>query len=458
MKFRKSLLINQLIVLAGLVSAHKSVLIPNLRLIVDSFQITYGFAGLLIGAYMFASSIGSLGWALYADYTGLPRKALMGIGLGGGIFFTFLSYSFSHPILFAIFYILAGMALSVVWPLSTTIIMDLAEQERRTVALMYFSVFSGFGYVAGFGIGLLLGSVLGDWKYPLFVIMILLLIIGSISLILLVEPPKGFSEDVLHPVLMKVYKYPFTLRPEDIQIITGNQSNYYITLQGIFGIIASGTIEVWLLQYLIREAGANEVIGAVLMGLGAIGSIFGIGIAKLTDSLYMKHRRARPLMATLASTVSAFLMIYFLLLPLQINMQTDDVVVGFSEMINLAMSNRIVLMAILLFFTTMLISTPIGSIKASIISEVNLPEHRATVISGISIIETFTKSIGIMVVGFLIDFLGNIRIPLILAISMWIVSAFFWTKVSYYVIKDSWKVKLILKERSKQIENGGGGG
>ncbi len=447
MNIRKQLLFIQLVILAGLQSAHRSVLIPILRPMITSFNITYGFGGLLIGIYMFLSGLAALGWAVYSDYTGLSRRILIAVGILGGILFTALSVTATIPLLFATFYILAGMSISVIYPLATTIILDLVQKEGRAGMMMVFSLLSGFGYAFGFGLGIITVALFNDWRLPILILVILMTIISLPFAILLREPPKGFSEEELHDVLRRTYRYPFTLRPEDLKIITGNRSNVFIVLQGVFGIIGSGAIEVWMLQYLIAEAEVNEVVASLIMGLGALGSVGGLIIAKIADILSRKTPRARPLIAAICSSITAFAYLFFLTIPLRLNFETNSFVEAAYTLVVMMSKNPLLLTAILVFFLAMVVNSSVGSIKVAVLSEVNLPEHRATVISGTSIIELLSKSISIAVLGLLIDLLHSFRVPLMIAVSMWFISAVYWGKTSNTIDTDVWKLTILLKKR-----------
>jgi len=347
---------------------------------------------------------------------------------------------------------MAGMSISVINVLALTIIIDFYQSEERTEKLMVFKIMGGVGYALGFALGIFLGARYNNWKYPIFILSILILCIGLPLSLSIIEPPKGLSEKELTNVLSRVGHYPFTLRPSDIKIITGNKSNIYITLQGMFGIIAAGSLEVWIVQYLVKETGANEVTASIFLGISVIGALGGILISHIADDLYKKSRKAKPLLAGVCSVLVAIFFIVFLLLPLKIEVQTTSFVGALKVIGEQIVESYIMALAFILFFIGMIFSSSIGSIRNSVISDVNLPEHRATVISGINIAELFSKSIGVALVGILIDVMGSIRYPLILAIATWFISGYFWFMVARYVEHDIWKVTILLEERVSFLE------
>jgi len=442
----------QLSILSILQFAHINVLIPNIRIVIMDLGVSYSFMGVFMGIYIFLSGVAALAWSLYSDLKGVKRKALMAGGITASGILSFLSVHVSNPYIFAFLYVMAGMSISVINVLALTIIIDFYQSEERTEKLMVFKIMGGVGYALGFALGIFLGARYNNWKYPIFILSILILCIGLPLSLSIIEPPKGLSEKELTNVLSRVGYYPFTLRPSDIKIITGNKSNIYITLQGMFGIIAAGSLEVWIVQYLVKETGANEVTASIFLGISVIGALGGILISHIADDLYKKSRKAKPLLAGVCSVLVAIFFIVFLLLPLKIEVQTTSFVGALKVIGEQIVESYIMALAFILFFIGMIFSSSIGSIRNSVISDVNLPEHRATVISGINIAELFSKSIGVALVGILIDVMGSIRYPLILAIATWFISGYFWFMVARYVEHDIWKVTILLEERVSFLE------
>ncbi len=432
--------------------SHFYVLIPNIRPIATSMGTSYSYVGLFMGLYIFLTGIGSLVWSIVSDFVGIKRKLLMLVGIVICGFTTILSTWIENPYLFAAAYILAGMAISVVTILSMTILIDFVGSERRSVNLMLFKILAGFGYVLGFALGLFLGAKYMNWRFPILILGAIDLIVGIPLAVVVPEPPKGFSEEELSSVLSKIHVYPFSFRPSDIRYIVGNSSNRYIALQGIFGIIAAGSIEVWMLQYLVVEAGANELIASVFMGLSVLGAFGGIPVANLADKTYRDSPGMRPRIAGVCSFLAGLFIMIFLTVPLRLESSENSFGAALISVLSMVKSSGVVALALMLFFLAIVFNSPIGSIRNSVISDVNLPEHRATVISGINIVELFSKSIGIAIIGFLIDILNDIRIPLMLAVSCWFISAFFWFVLSHSVPQDKQIISSILTKRKELLE------
>ncbi len=448
------ILFSQLVLLAMLQSAHMYVIIPNVRLMVQEFGVGYTYAGILLGAYMFLSGIAALVWSIYSDVRGMQRKLLIFGGFVVGGILTVLCSKVANPYIFGALYVLAGMSLSVIAPFSVTIIIDIFRSEERAEKLMLFRILSGFGCALGFGIGVLMGAEYGGWRKAIGLLGMSISLIGAPIAALMWEPPKGFSERKLHDVLLAVKRYPFTLRPKDIRTIAGTRSNIYITMQGIFGIIACGVIEVWVVQYLVVEAGASEMAASMFLGIGAVGALGGILIARLSDVLYVRKPSARPMIAAVCSFVEGVFFILFLLTPIRLDVSGSpyEILIGILYLIK---HSRAVMAAVLFFFIAMLFNSSVGSIRNSIISDVNLPEYRATVISGVNIVELFAKSIGVAAVGVLIDVMGSIRIPLILAMGFWFLSGYYWIRVSMHVERDLWKLEMVLDRRREALRSMG---
>ena len=445
----------QLGILAILANMHVYLLIPNIRMIMESFETSYTYVGILMGIYIFMSGIAALAWSIYSDMTGLSRKVLMTISIAGGGFFSIVSSLTPNKYVFASFFILAGMSLSAIKPLSTTIIVDIFKSYERSQRLMQFRIISGLGVAFGFAIGVILGAYV-DWRYPIIITGALYLAVGTPLSAIIIEPPKGLSERQLYDILRKTPYYPFSLKPKDFRSIAETKSNRYLMLQGIFGVIAGGSIEVWMLQYLVSEAGANELTASVFMGLGAIGTFGGIVIAWVADSLYRKSPRFRPLIAGISSFLTGIFFVFLLYMPINIGVRVGNILDAIVMLVRQVAAGGVLAWAVLFFFLGMLFNGSIGSIRDSVISDVNLPEHRATVISAINIVELFSKSLGIAIIGALIDFLGNIRYPLMVSVSLWMVSGIAWMFVARHVERDSWKVDIVLYERRRFLGSIGG--
>ena len=449
--YRPKLIFIQLVMLMILYNLHCYILVPNLRLIVEYFKTTYAYAGILLGAYIILSGFASLLWALYSDIKGVKRKALITLGIFACGIFTFFAYIIENMYLFALFYIIAGMFIAVVNPFSITIIIDTFRSHERTEKLMLLSVLGGIGLGLGFLISLITMAYYDSWKLSLLITSLINLLFGVPLAILLLEPPKGLSEEELYDILVQTKSYPFALRREDLQLIIGNTTNKYVVLQGIFGTLANGALQVWLLQYLVIEVGMSETAASIFLGLSSAAAIGGILIAKLADVLYKRSPKLRPLIAAICSFLEGIFFIIFLILPIRAEITTFDFAEAMVDLFSLMSSSPMLILSAISFSIAMLFNSSVGSIRDSVLSDVNLPEHRATVISGTDIIELFMKSISSAAIGTIIYITGSIRYPLVAFMVFWFLSGYYWISTAQCISQDIQRIKSILQERRDKI-------
>jgi len=438
-----------LVVLNIVRNFHSYILFPALRFIIEDFSVTYGLIGFVLGAYILLSAFAELLWSFLSDIKGIGRRILIFVGVLSSGIFSLLCYYSSSFTMFSFFYILGGVSLAVIIPFSITIISDAYRRGERTQKLMLLEILGGIGLALGFGVSLAANAYLSSWKESMLILALVGLFI-SFSILLVPEPPPGFSEDEIKDVVVR-YGYPFSLRKEDFYLIVNTPSNKYIVMQGLFGTIANGSLQLWLVQYLVVEAGFSETAASIFLAMGSIGALVGIFIAKLADKAYIKNPRYKPLIAAICSAVEGFFFILFFLVPIRANIRTQDFMEASLEIFAMSISSVCSLLGIVFFFVAMIFNSPVGSIRDSAITDVNLPEFRATVRSGADILETFTKGIGITVVGFAVDVFGNLRAILIVMMMFWFLSAYYWFKLVNPYSTDIKRMKEELLRRKGEI-------
>lgn len=440
-----------LVILNVVRNFHGYILFPLVGIIVRDFRITYGLAGIMLGLYVLLSAFAELLWSFLSDVRGIGRRLLIFAGVAlSGVFTVFCYYARSFFV-FSLFYIFGGMSLAVVAPFSVTIIGDIYRRGERTQKLMLLEILGGIGLGLGFGVSLASNAYLNTWRESLL-ILLLVNLSASVLIFFSPEPPKGLAEEEISDIVLK-YGYPFRLRREDLALIARTQSNKYIVLQGLFGTVANGALQLWLVQYLVVEAGFSETAASIFLALGSIGAFPGFLLAKLADRLYEKKPHHKPLMAAVCSVIEGFFFIAFFLVPLKVNIKTQDFVEASISIIHLLPQSKYSALAVLSFLLAMIFNSPVGSIRDSAITDTNLPEFRATIRSGADIAETFTKGIGMSIAGIAVDLTGNLRGILITTMIFWFFSAFYWLRLTSVYDNDVSFVKEELVRRKENIKH-----
>jgi len=329
------------------------------------------------------------------------------------------------------------------------IISDIFSSEKRTKIYMLWYTLGGFGLAFGYGVALFLGSYI-NWKYVLYA-GAMILFFGSFLALTIIEPPKGSAEDEIRDVLEITREYPYRFNPRDIKLIVSNRTNIYITLQGIFGTIPNGVIFTWVVHYLIREVGTSEIAASLLFGIMSVGALGGLLVAHVADIAYKRKPEYRAKIAAISSIAESILFIIFFLTPMKLNLYTDNVIEILLSIKTLLLTSTLFLFWFSIYFVAMFFNSAVGPIKNSVLSDSNLPEHRATVFAGINIVELFAKASGITAVGVLSDVFGTLRIPIIITMFFWIFSGIAWFRVAKHYPSDMKKVDEILFSRRKEL-------
>ena len=427
-------------------------IIPNYNLIKMDFHISDTFLGLMSGLFLFLNGVAALIWSYFSDTILIKRKIFLIISMGVAGILTLLTYTAQDFASLFIFRILTGASLGSILPLGFSILSDTFDRSRRTSIFMLWYVLGGFGLGLGFGMSVLLGNYF-SWRLPLFYGGITILLIGMFVSATLLEPERGSAEEELGALINRGAKYSYRFKPSDLSIIIANKSNFFAALQGFLGTIPNGIIFTWALQYIIRDLGTTELVGSIFLGIMSIGALGGFLVSYAADKLYKYNVAIRPVIAGFCSIFESILFIMFFSVPLHLNIYEKDLTVGVQKIFSLLFTNFFVLLTASFFFFAMFFNSAVGPIRNSVLSDVNLPEHRATVLAGVTIIELFSKSIGIAVLGFLADLFSSLHFPIILAMTLWIFSGIAWFYLAWYYGYDVGYIRGILERRRKEITN-----
>lgn len=420
------------------------VLVPNYSSIKMDFKVSDAYLGLLSGMYIFANGVASFIWSYVSEAKGLKRKQILSLSYFLASILMFLTFMALDAFSFIIFYTLTGLALGAILPLGFSIISDLFESGMRVRIFMLWYMFGGFGITLGLGLGAILGTYF-YWRFPILVCSSILILGGAISL-LIYEPERGAVE--LKEVSASEYPYSYVFKLSDLNLLKDTRSNFYVILQGIFGVIPDSVILTWGLQYLIRESKASEVGALIFLSLMGIGSLGGVYVAYLADKLYKKKKIYRPLIASLCSITGTALYVGFFLIPFELNILTNNLIDALYIVFLRLLEDGLVLLAFTIFTTAKLINSAIGPIRDSVLADVNLPEQRAIILSIIIICELFSRSLGIALVGLLSDITNNLRIAIILSMTFLMISGAIWILVGKHYENDILRMKEILRNRS----------
>jgi len=374
-----------------------------------------------------------------ADRTSRVRLCAAG-GLVYG-FFSILAILTPHGHAGYVFFYLTralnGIGIGVIVPSVFSLIGDLVRPERRATAFGFMSVAMLAGRFFGF---LIAGSLGGDWRLAYF-------LIGSVNLVLAAalltvkEPKHGAREEELRRVIDEGAEYRFRLSRKDVGLIRSSRSNFWLVLNFID--VFPGSIVLFLIFKYMKdkhnvEAGVVNVILFFVFVSGAVGAlVFG----RLGDRGFRKDKRARAFIALLCNACPMLFMVLFLqskvMVPAGAALSTSLAVPGMWPLI-LTMS------------AAMFINQGVNPNWYSSITDVNVPEHRAAMISLASVMDMIGGALGPLVASYIASLWG-IQAAMGSVLAFWGLNIFFWFPILAHIRQDLKRVHEVLQDRAAQM-------
>ncbi|MCP4760526.1 MAG: MFS transporter [archaeon] len=475
-----------------LMSGDLGVLIANEIMICVDLGIGESQIGIIIGVHYLTNGIFTFIFGYLADK--LPRKRLL---IGGSVFWvigtilTSYATSFEQMILFRIISAIGlGSQSSVVFSLLS----DIFSSEKRSNSFAWWGVVNLIGNLFVGGLAMSASEI--DWdvintaceNYACKIAMVAsnyaeecskwrepylqIAVIGIVFFILLLvikEPKRAATEKVLRDVLSDEnvdYSTQYIIKKEDLKIIYKRRTNIWLALNW-FDVVTSGVLTAYLLTFLTTDLGFNInfsnptadiivlLIGIVLvMGINLVGQFY---FAKMGDkNVDRGDIRGRIKIMVYAAVVSLPILTFtILLVP---NYYQKTIFMG-----AMTVSDPILIAAFMLFFALLGLGMAINSGGTSnwyaCMLDVNLPEHRGTMISVASFADTVGRAIGAIAGGFFIEMFGGMGVVAPIALMLLVVNLIFGTLAALFGLpaiksseKDLNEVNLILEQRAKELE------
>lgn len=258
--------------------------------------------------------------------------------------------------------LIAGLGLGMVGPLPFIMLMDAAPFEKRN---RMFGLLMVMGAIGG-GIGQSLPSVCLYLKLGLagsYLVLAGLMLSSTLSMAITRDPKRGAQDDALKDLLQdERTAYNYHVRLSDIKVVAGKPVNLLIATYNALALVPIQFISFWIITYLVRSYGMQEVLASTIFLLAFAGTPVGNAIGGvLADRPKFRTEQGRLKIAILGAVLALpFLLISF------------------------GLSWPWTLLVVFLFLgnTCMTIAQPAFT---SLGQEVNLPEHRGvwTALNGI---------------------------------------------------------------------------
>jgi len=448
------------VALASLDNAVVGLFPPLFSSIAEDFNIDVAFMGTLSGVTILSISCSSLVWGYLAGKTKRKRLIIFGTVIWSiSVFMTALSRSFAQLLIYQFF---TGIGLGCIASIGFSVLTDYIPKKWLGMLMSLWGLSQGFGGIAGS----IMASViipLGGWRTPFRIIAIL----GLIFIVLyffIKEPRKGAAEPELQELVNEGYEYNYTIKKDQILKILMKKSNLWLMQQGFFMSITMGTL-IWLptlytskLNYEGVDDAAATIAAGYLYAILQAGGMFSVYFGHLGDKMQRRTYRGRGILG--AVTLSAAIPLYILMfhvpmrgLVLPEGAEPIGVLIALIKQI---FTNPWMFIMFVLAVGATAAQSAHSPNYLALITDVNLPEHRAIVFSATNFINGIGKALGNVLIGVVLNIAANyFAEPFNYLFTMTFFQLFLIPSVISYIMvskncgRDIRNIKLTLKKRSR---------
>jgi MFS transporter, Spinster family, sphingosine-1-phosphate transporter len=450
------------VALASLDNAVIGLFPPLFSSIARDLDINVSSLGVISAVNMLATSVSAVVWGYLADKG--RRKLLIIIGTVIWSVSVYLTAHSSNYMQIMTYQVFTGIGLGCIGSIGFSVLTDYIPMKWRGMLMSLWGLSQGFGGIAGS----VMASVIApytSWRKPFEIIAILGL--AFIFLYFFIrEPQKGAAEPELKALVNQGYEYNYAIEFDHIGELLSKKSNQWLILQGFFMNITTGTL-IWLpTLYISKIEGQGYspqtalITAGFLFALLQVGGMASIYFGYLGDTLQKKTYRGRALLAAFTNLAAIPLFILMFITPMKNLAIVDNgnPILIFPTLIKDILINPwMLLMFVLAVGATMAQSANTPNWLA-IITDVNLPEHRATFFSFANLVNGLGRSLGNLLIGVILTFAsGSMAEPYNYIFTMslfqfFLLPAFFcYLRLSKNNGKDIRQVKSILKARAKRL-------
>ncbi|MFX1357846.1 MAG: MFS transporter [Promethearchaeota archaeon] len=422
------------ITIVTLIHTVSNMVSPNL-LIISAY---FGFGGdttplgALVSTFTIISGLAMLIFGYLADK--LIRKWIVFIATLNFSFFTFLTIlvppGASGFILFYFLSIMTGVGFGALVPNIFSLIGDIVSQGDRSKGYSFFSIATLVGGIVGIGLATFMGTI--DWRLSYTIIGIAGLI--SAILFLFFKEPSRIGKDYSYLIDRNAVDYTYRIRFSDLKVIFKKKANVWLAINFV-DTIPTGIILFLLFAYMEDYHGipAEESLIYLLLILLATlaGTIF---FGFIGDKRFKEgNKKARVKLAILGNLIP----IPFVFIALIIPFRAPNIFPG------------IIIMLILFMIGIFANGAVNGNWYATVV-DLNLPEHRGTILSTANFFDIIGRSIGPILGAVIADTLGFVY-GMMISIFFWILIPLFWIPVLRNLIQEMDLTEKIFTERLESI-------
>jgi MFS family permease len=339
---------------------------------------------------------------------------------------------------------LAGVGAGAIVPAVFSLAADLIEPTRRGTAFGVLSVSMLVGRLGGFALA---GAFDDRWRAAFGLIGAANILLGA-AILALREPLRGGKEEELQEAIRHGAEYRFRITKKDIRLLRGTKSNVWL-LVNVFDVIPGAIITFLIFKYMKEihnlDTAAVDFFLLFVFLAGAAGAVF---FGRLGDWGFERDKRAKVLTAMACNVVPIAFMVLFLAskawAPAGVSLAAALAAPGMWGLV-------------LTVAAAMFVNQGVNPNWYGTLTDINLPEHRATMISLASVKDQAGNALGPLV-GSYFATLWGLRTAMASVLIFWALNILFWTPVLRHVRKDIGHVHRILSERGAAMDREAGGG
>lgn len=442
-KNRSLLSIILFITIVALIYSTQNMISPNLLLISSYFGFGSNVSplGVLTFTFTLLSGASMLIFGYLADK--IVRKWLV---LGGTLIYSIFSLltilvprGSTGYYWFFFLTCMNGIGYGAIIPSVFSLIGDLVSQDNRSKGYSFFSIASLIGMALGMGLATVAGQF--DWRISFLVVGIAGLL--NAVFILFFEEPSRIGKDFEDIVDKDAVEYSYRIKKDDLKYVFKKKSNIFLIINFV-DTIPTGIILFLLYAYMedVHNVPSDLTLiflGVILLSTLAGTIIFGIVGDRLFQSGYKK---ARVYLALIANIVPIPFVFIALLVPFQAPVD--------ASLLTLFTIPGAVIMLVLMAIGLFINGATNGSWYATVV-DINLPEHRATVLATANFFDIIGRAIGPLIGALIADAFGLLS-GMMISIIFWIFLPFFWIPVLRNVRQEMDRTTELLKARIKELK------
>jgi len=382
--------------------------------------------GLIISSNLLVVALTALFWGYRSDQSDRRRLLIVGT-MAWVIPIGLVAYTTSFVAFFALM-LAAGIGLGCISTVGYSIITDLVPGRWRGLMLGLWGLAQGVGALIA---PLIVGTMAEErgWRAPFGMIAVVGVVCSLLALFAL-APRKGESEEALRTLEETGIAYEYRIRRADLPVVFRKPSMRWLMLQGFVAQFAYGSL-VWITALLtarltrqgLRVELANGV-AALLWFFLQLGGVVSLFWGWVGDRLQHAHPRARGTLAAFGfwAALPCYLVLFWAPLPFHGTPAGSAATIVRDQLARNGWWWVVIAGATLAVIAQ---STNAPNWYA-LVSEVNLPEHRGTAFSFITLANNIGRACGVFLVGVTFDWLQQtIAAPTNYALGLTLFQLFF---------------------------------